>query len=375
MVNIDTGLFINTPTKADLATAAMARRALSALLVSDVAAGIPKPGVIQNGNNPFAVGSASSSALTLNLNPGYAVTTRSASPGLGGYLVGSSTTVPLTLTAASASNPRIDTVYVCQPDPEAGDATHARIDALVGTPAASPTAPAATGLPQGALVLFDALVPAGATAGTAVQITDRRTYTGLVTGMPVYANNAALPANPGAYGALAVVLAYTTNNGTSATNMVVRYNGTAWKPWDCEWQTWTNPQVSGLQGSQNADPGWGFTRQPEWRVAAGRVTYRGTIRQTNGSFNGNPSLYIQQPILARSQEYEGAFMGVQGSNPGTIIKLSGRQNGQQFLGLDYWAASGAGQYAYVSRWNMYGNTPFVWNDGSLYYWDYTYDQA
>lgn len=153
-----------------------------------------------------------------------------------------------------------------------------------------------------------------------------------------------------------------------------RFINGGWKTWEYDWITWTNPNVTGLSGSLNADPGWGFTRTPEYRYTGGRVTYRGTMRQTNGSMNGNPSICIQLPITARPQEYVGTFLGVQGSS-GQLYMMSGRPNGQNYLALDYWSPPGTGQYAGIQRWNMYGNTPIVWNDGSLYYWDMTYDQA
>lgn len=163
-VNIPTGLAINTSTPADRTTAAGMRKVLGALFRQSTP-GAPVPGIIPSvAGTPLDV-LPSASAMEYVVKAGYAVTTRT---GQGAYLVGTDTDVTVTTDAANVTNPRIDIIYIYQPDPELADSGKARIEVAVGSPSASPVAPS---IPTGALELGRKLVPAGAantSTGTAI---------------------------------------------------------------------------------------------------------------------------------------------------------------------------------------------------------------
>lgn len=126
----------------------------------------------------------------------------------------------LTFADGDATNPRIDSVMiVIRDDPyDSTGATTVTCEIVVGTPAASPTAPA---LPTTAsLRLFDVRVEAGISAGGGgidwgTKVTDRRTWAVALGGIGV--GN-----NPGAYAGQ-----WRDSGGSAGT--LSRYNGTAWE--------------------------------------------------------------------------------------------------------------------------------------------------
>lgn len=91
------------------------------------------------------------------------------------YLVTSTASyVTIPLSTADPSNPRIDLIVVRQRSTEAGDgSTSTTIEAIAGTPAGSPVAPAT---PVGAFALAQVTVGAGATAVADASITDVRSF-------------------------------------------------------------------------------------------------------------------------------------------------------------------------------------------------------
>lgn len=174
MVSIETGLAINTATAVDRTTAGGMRRVLASLFAQS-AVGQPTPGIIAiNGLTPLDV-TTDGTDMTYHVAAGYAVTSRT---GQGAYIVGDVDAVDITgVSVGDGSNPRIDRIYIVQPDPELTETGVARIDVVEGTPGASPALPA---LPTGALELARKLVPSGASnTDTGTALTDKATTTSL----------------------------------------------------------------------------------------------------------------------------------------------------------------------------------------------------
>jgi hypothetical protein len=192
MVEIPTGLAINTPTEADRTIPATFRK-IMATFFGQTTPGAPVPGIIQgptndDGYTPLQV-HGDPSGMNYLVPAGYAVTTRT---GEGAYIVGTSDDLTVPTSPADGSHDRIDLIYIVQPDPELTDTGHARIDVAVGTPASNPTEPTGS-LPSGALVLRKKLVAAGAT-----NTNDGAAFYGepATTGVSVsWANISSLPAS------------------------------------------------------------------------------------------------------------------------------------------------------------------------------------
>lgn len=174
MVSIQTGLAINTAVAVDRTIAQAFRRVLASLVLQS-APGAPTAGVLAiSGQTPLTV-TLDGSSMKYVVSAGYAVTTRS---GQGAYIVGTPTAVEITgVAVGDGTNPRIDRIYIVQPDPELAESGVARIDYVQGTPSASPALPA---LPTGALELGRVQIPAGA-ANTAAagSVTNPAPTTGL----------------------------------------------------------------------------------------------------------------------------------------------------------------------------------------------------
>lgn len=121
-------------------------------------------------------------------------------------------TVNIAVTAADASNPRIDIVIAEVRDAAfAGVSTDWRPRVVAGTPAGSPAVPAT---PNNAIKLADVSVPAlDTTIGTA-QITDRRPHYGPMSGA-----STALPASP----TDGQIIVYTAD-ATNGVQWMLRYN-------------------------------------------------------------------------------------------------------------------------------------------------------
>lgn len=154
MVNILTGIAINSNVPGER-TPPISFRLVMASLLQQTAAGAPVPGILPSPGTPLAVAGAAS--MQYVVSAGYAVTTRA---GKGAYILGTPTSVTVPTTPAHSTLPRIDRIYIVQPDPELSESGVARIDVVQGTPASSPTVPA---LPAGALELARKTIAAGAT--------------------------------------------------------------------------------------------------------------------------------------------------------------------------------------------------------------------
>ncbi len=158
-VTVPSGLAINSSVAGERTTAQGFRLALAGLLVQS-APGVPVGGRLSAPSNadgePLEV-RGDPAAMKYYVNAGVVVIPRA---GQGGYLVANPVKATITTATADGSNPRIDRIYIAQPDPELSDAGVARVGVVNGTPAASPSLPA---LPAGAYELARKVVAAGAT--------------------------------------------------------------------------------------------------------------------------------------------------------------------------------------------------------------------
>ena len=171
-VSIPTGLSINSAVAADRTSAQGMRRVL-ALLFKQSAPMVPTAGRL--GVDHLVVSARGD--MKYDISAGGAATTRTSQ---GVYLVGNVSAVTIDTDAASGTNPRIDRIYIVQPDPELSETGVARIGVVCGVPAASPTLPA---LPAGALELRRKLIGPTATAtNQGAAFTDQAPVTGLSLG-------------------------------------------------------------------------------------------------------------------------------------------------------------------------------------------------
>lgn len=162
-VTLPTGVSINTATSGDRTTVTSFRKFLASLFGQSTP-GVPTQGILDGPGTPLDV-TTSASAMEYDVSAGFALVTRT---NKGAYIVGDDTGVTVTGDAGDASNPRIDVVYIRQPDPELGDSGVAQIGVKKGTASSSPVEPTLDG---GSLKLRSFTVPAG--AATSDECTDR----------------------------------------------------------------------------------------------------------------------------------------------------------------------------------------------------------
>lgn len=125
--------------------------------------------------------------------------------------------VNVTTTAAPGSNSRIDIIYLQQQEVSEGDgATQAVVGVVQGTAASSPSAPT---LPDGAIELARAVVPAGITATTSATITQTAPFTAPL-GSPVPFRTTS---ERDAFSPMKGQLAYLLDSDS-----LIRYTGSAW---------------------------------------------------------------------------------------------------------------------------------------------------
>jgi len=193
-----------------------------------------KGGVLAN--NELVVTQASPVAMSVLVSPGRAkVVGSSASSPTGAptasytwttqgmYDVLNDATTTLTITAANATNPRIDLIYIQVQDSfYTGTTSTAVMQVLAGTPSASPSNPA---LPVNSIALAYVYVAANATSILTANITNLATVATVMGQVVVYQTLALLNA---ATGMKANDLAAVVADSTTANNAFYFYNGTAW---------------------------------------------------------------------------------------------------------------------------------------------------
>lgn len=126
---------------------------------------------------------AAGGGMTVLVQPGSFVTPNTASPTDGGYAATLVSQGTLTLATADPSNPRIDIIVATVND--TGTSSSAGfVEVVTGTPAGSPSVPAA---PANSIILAQVTVAAGATSVTSGNITDARPFTTATGGILVAA--------------------------------------------------------------------------------------------------------------------------------------------------------------------------------------------
>lgn len=166
---VRTGLWVNS--RVDTADA---RAGVFGLLTSEGATSLWKVrnGVLLDTDYPLAVGTAAG-VNDVSVKAGVAVFGRAGM--VGAYTVANDSSFTLTLPAPPATDKRIDSIYIGQPDVDAGDADSTEVITYVsGAVSATPTAPA---VPAYAVRLADVTRTAGDTAITSGMIADKRVWT------------------------------------------------------------------------------------------------------------------------------------------------------------------------------------------------------
>jgi len=126
-------------------------------------------GVIGAGS--LAVTAQASPNMTVNIAAGWGAIVPTTS-GLGVYGIYNDATVVQTISAANATNPRIDLIVATINDAQySGSANNVVFTTVAGTPAVSPTVPTT---PNNSIVLAQIAVAAATTTITTANITDRR---------------------------------------------------------------------------------------------------------------------------------------------------------------------------------------------------------
>jgi hypothetical protein len=177
------------------------------------------------------VSAQASPNMTVKVSPGRAKVTGTSASAPSGvtwttqamYDVLNDASTNITISAADATNPRIDLVYIqVQDDFYTGSAHQAVMTVATGTPAASPATPAT---PVNSIALATVRVNAGVTSITNSNITNLATQATIIGQVKVFQTLAALSALTGmAANDLAAVVA----DSTATNNTFYYYTGSVW---------------------------------------------------------------------------------------------------------------------------------------------------
>ncbi len=164
----------------------------------------------------FAVAQNGTPNMSVNVSAGLAFITGTETTKQGTYFIENDATVNKTIATSDPTNPRIDIVVAKVQDATYSGGTNSWSLAVVtGTPAGSPTPPAA---PVNSITLAQVAVAANATTIVTGNITDKRPYAGAI-GAALLCTSTTRPAS-GIYDGMLV-------NETD-TDKLARYNGTNW---------------------------------------------------------------------------------------------------------------------------------------------------
>ncbi len=277
--------------------------------------------------------SAAAGTLQVLINPGGGCVPRS---GQAGYDFVNQTQKTVTLTAANATNPRIDRISARIYDPAQGDSPPAPLtsaggilfEVTDGTPAGSPSAPA---LPANSLAIATVLVPANAVNSSQLTVTDLRVSTG-----PAWATRPVLPGE-----------SFTSLSGTaSPTGFMVGerlnssfgdywWNGSAWLPVQTLQTLPYTPTFTFSTGSLGA----GFAVQGRFSYSGKQVTVMAgltagtavnlntgtvtvTLPQTSVSA-GTSGKWVGQAVWGGGNGYISNVLLDSNSSTATVYNLSG----------------------------------------------------
>lgn len=159
------GLYVPLTADGTGTTPLEARLALAATIAQN-SPGVPRAGLLFQGNNNVVAGTGN---MSYNVAPCSPVIVRSANDGV--YTMALVGTTNIITTAAPASGSRWDLIFVKQNDVSRGDGDNAPVLGVVqGIAASTPAKPYAS-VPEGAYVLAEAEVKVGATATNGAQVT------------------------------------------------------------------------------------------------------------------------------------------------------------------------------------------------------------
>lgn len=251
------------------------------------------------------------------------------------------------ITAANASNPRIDIIYVEIDDPAESDGSTvpaATRKYLAGTAAASPTAPAT---PAQSMVIAQINVPKS--GGSAPTVTWVAPYAG-ASGAISYVNTATqLPASAN------------TGDRMQAydTGIIHRFNGAAWKAWESDWISWT-PTLSAGSGSFTVGNGT-LTARYRWDGGQVRWLFRLLMGSTS-SIGTNASFTLPLSAEAAISSYSVMGRGTLGVTNGSAIAdgVCYRSNASQtVVVIGTWNVAST----YPAVVGVTASVPFGWGAG------------
>lgn len=181
--------------------------------------------------------------MSYNLAACAPVINRSSNEGV--YRFTATGTTNVATTAAPAANSRIDVIYVKQRDQNKGDSDNTAVVGVIqGAVAASPVAPALTGLATGGIEIARAVVGPNITATTSASITQTFRYAAL-KGNPIPVRNATERAEITAP-RLGQRVRRLDLTQVQAGGVLERWNGTNWDHFGhAEWTTASNGLASG----------------------------------------------------------------------------------------------------------------------------------
>lgn len=119
------------------------------------------------------------SGMHVTVNAGFAIVPNTTSATNGGYKCGSLVSNSVGIDTSDPTNPRIDLIVIAVNDPGTS-AGYQYLQAITGTPAPSPVAPAA---PANSVTLAQVRVNAGVTTISSGNITDKRVFTAAAGGV------------------------------------------------------------------------------------------------------------------------------------------------------------------------------------------------
>lgn len=333
-VNVDS-TWVNTSASYD---AGELRRADSAAFAGAGSALGVSGGIVRHGDTSLAVTVDASDNVTIQA--GAVVIPGNAVAGTGAYRSALATATTNALSARSAVNPRIDLIVFRQMDTDvvgSHGAYTGRIEAIAGTPSATPSAPA---LPSMAVELARITVPVSGGASASVD-SSYRTYVTALGGDLIVPTSARLPAAAAKF----------QRARTLDTGLTYLWNGTAWHA-ESAWVDYTFSAAGFTQSSG---------RLRYVRLAGDTITVQGyhVISATGADFKVALPVPAATTLSATIGSWRAADIGT--SSYVGVVALSDAGTYAQFFGN---SGSNVG-IAY----------PFGWTVGDVLTWTATYEAA
>lgn len=224
----------------------------------------------------------------------------------GGYCYSFDTVQTGSVTAADATNPRVDIVYVQLSDPAESDGTSTpgvAIGYLAGTPAATPSAPAT---PARSMVLAQLNVPKS--GGGSPSVTWVAPYSVGAGGIIPCSGSSQYPSSP-----------YVGQYIDDASLGLMRWDGSAWEKFG----------LGGDTGWVNLPIGASWTGTALMRLKRGTVSMKRLVQTTSGNFpTSTDNLIISTGGLpANFRPQEQANFILSGANVGTAVRCTINSDG------------------------------------------------